>query len=183
LRAVVFVIGLAIASCNSSAASSEGETSLKGSKLLALELARCPLWTEVPGKDVVARKRITHAYEGLAHYDNATIRTGISLYLQSFASFSWENYKAGEKIFAFLRVVFEVPRRFDATKGGLPYGILGNPVHSDGVDLLWPFSLEHDGQLALTGVDLVFHSGPPYDPIADFDQMASRLERRFPVSQ
>ena len=117
----------------------------------------------MPEKDIARRKRITDTYESLAHYNNATIKSGISLYLRTSVSSSWENYKGGEKIFAFLRVIFEVPRRFDATKAALPYGLMGNSVHSDGVDLLWPFSLEHDGQLALTGVDLGFHSGPPYD--------------------
>jgi hypothetical protein len=179
LRVVTLILCCTIASCSCWAAPWKGEATVNNSDLVAEELRGCPLWTEVPDTDVTRRMRITEVYKSLAHYDNATIRNGILLVLHSYARDTGESYRAGEKIFAFLRVIFEVPSRFDASIAGLPYGIMGNPVNSDGLDLLWPFSLDRDGQLTLTGVALVFRSGPPYDPIADFDQMASRLPRRF----
>jgi hypothetical protein len=43
--------------------------------------------------------------------------------------------------------------------------------------------MDSSGRLRLTGVNLGLHSGPEYDPLHDFDQMALRLERRFPVSR
>ena len=82
-------------------------------------------------------------------------------------------------MFAFLRVVFDLPARFNPANERLPFELLGNPLHFDGVDLLWPFSI-NNGQLQLTSGPLGALSGPSYDPFADFDQMALRLRRRFP---
>ena len=82
-------------------------------------------------------------------------------------------------MFAFLRVIFEVPVR---RNGATPYGVLGNPIYDDGVDLLWPYSIDNSGRLVLTGVDSGVHVGSPYDPLADFDEMASRLGRRVPAA-
>ena len=152
-------------------------------ELIARQLQSCPLWAEVSEHDLQRREQITETYLRLAQYDTATIRAGIALYLNSSPILSPQRYEAGEKIFAFVRVVFQVPRRFDATRGHLPFQPVGNPVYADGVDLLWPFSMDDNGRLHLTGVDQG-HSGLAYNPLADFDQMARRLpRRRFPASR
>jgi hypothetical protein len=159
-------------------------TESEDSNFLVRELQRCPLWTRVPESDIKRRREITRIYLRLAQYNTETLRAGIASYLNSYAApLSYEYYEASDKVFVFLRVVFDVPRRFDATKERLPFGLQGNPVYPDGVDLLWPFSIDTNGDLQLTGVDLGVHSGPSYDALADFDHMASRLRRRFPASR
>lgn len=147
--------------------------------MIALKLQRCPLWTEVPEHNFQLREEITETYRSVAHFDTATIRAGVALYLHQSAGLSPQQYESGEKIFAFLRVVFRVPRRFDAERQHMPYETAGNPVYPDGVDLLWPFSMNSHGRLQLTGVAIGL-SGPEYNPLADFDQMARHLPRRFP---
>lgn len=157
----------------------------KSASFVAGELKRCPLWTQVPEYDAETRRRITDVYVALAHFDSATIRAGVASYVNSYVSAGRPELgyvDASQKVYAFLRVVFKVPARIDASKGS-PYGLMGNPVYPDGVDMLWPFSMDSAGRLALTGVDSGLHTGVPYDPLSDFDKMASHLERRFPVSR
>ena len=151
--------------------------------VIARALQRCPLWTQTSERDIKQRQQITDMYLVVAQYDTTAIRDGIALYLNSYPASSPHRFDAGDKIFALLRVVFEVPRLFDVRRERLPFSLRGNPVQADGVDLLWPFSAGNDGHLQLTGVDLGVYSGPAYDPLADFDQMAVRLARRFPPSR
>ena len=91
--------------------------------------------------------------------------------------------QAGFKVFAFERVVFKVPTRFRVGEP-IPYALLGNPSNSEGsatyIDFLWPYSIGDGGQLVLSGSDVGFFTGPPYNPIIDFTQMEMGLERRFP---
>ena len=150
--------------------------------LIARQLQQCPLWTEISEHDLKRREQITEMYLSLAQYDTATIRAGIVSYLNRSPVLSPQRYEAGAKIFAFLRVVFRVPRRFDAAREHVPFETAGNPVYPDGVDLLWPFSIDRHEGLQLTGVAIGL-SGPAYNPLTDFDQMARRLPRRFSASR
>jgi len=125
---------------------------------------------------------MTDVYRVVAQYDTTTIREGLALYLDRLPAPSVQSYEAGDKIFALLRVVFNVPPLFDVKREPLPFGLQGNPVQPEGVNLLWPFSIDTSGRLRLTGVQGGL-SGPAFDPLGDFDQMAIRLKRRFPVSR
>ena len=162
------------------AAASEVSASATGARFIAAELEECPLWTEVAGDDVKRREQITQVYTRIAKYPAETIRAGVALFLQRYPALNFKYLDAGQKIFALVRVIFIVPQRFNTATQALPYMLSGNPMHSDGVDLAWPYSTSTTGQLVLSGVDTGIHNGPPYDPLFDFDQMASRLERRFP---
>lgn len=172
----------AVISCRAGIYDSVSNVKAQRADLIARQLQRCPLWTGMAEHDLQRREQVTEMYLRLAKYDTATIRAGITLYLGGFSSLSPQRYDAGEKVFAFVRVVFRVPRRFDAVREHLPFEVAGNPVYADGVDLLWPFSIDDNGHLHLTGVDQG-HSGPAYNPLADFDQMARRLPRRLPASR
>lgn len=174
-------IWLAIVSA--SATASEKPVGVTGAQLIAKELEQCPLWTEVAAHDIERREQITEAYIRIAKHPTETIRAGVALYLQRYQALSLQNFEAGEKIFALLRVIFDVPRRWNTAKGFLPYGLSGNPVYSDGVDLTWPYSTSASGHLVLSGIDPGMHTGPPYNPLFDFDQMTSRLGRRFPSEE
>jgi hypothetical protein len=167
------------------AGESEMNANAKGVVLVANELRGCALWTEIPQYDIEARKQITATYIALAHLDTETIRAGIASYIDSYildGQPKLHYIEAIEKVYAFLHVVFKVPQRADASKGS-PFGLMGNPVYPDGVDLLWPISIDRAGRLKLTGVDSGLHTGVPYDPLSDFDKMASQLERRFPATR
>jgi hypothetical protein len=72
-----------------------------------------------------------------------------------------------------------VPQPFDPSS---KFSFFGNPVYSDGADLLWPYSIDRTGQLVLSGVDTGMHTGPTPDGLSDFDLMASRFARRFRVT-
>ena len=174
---------LAVVSCSPLSRDVAVHVRSKNAELIARDLQRCPLWTQVSEHDSTQRHRITEVYLRVAQYDSTTIRAGISLYLNRYPPVSNEQFDASEKIFALLRVVFKVPRVFYVGREPLPFSLHGNPVQADGVDLLWPYSTSNDGRLLLTGVDEGISSGPAYDPLSDFDQMAVRLERRFPVSR
>lgn len=171
-----------VISCSTENRDSASNVTTERADLIARQLQRCPLWTEVSKNDLRRREQIAETYRSLAQYDTATIRAGILSYLNRSPALSPQRYEAGEMIFAFLRVVFQVPRRFDATREHLPFATAGNPVYPDGVDLLWPFSIDGHGRLQLTGV-AVGLSGPAYNPLADFDQMSVRLQRRSPASR
>lgn len=175
-----FLMCVAVISCSTE--NHDSASNVPRADLVARQLQRCPLWTEVSEQDLKRREQITETYRSLAQYDTATIRAGMVLYLNRNPVLSPQRYEDGLKIFAFLRVVFQVPRRFDAVREHVPFETAGNPVYPDGLDLLWPFSMDDHGHLQLTGVAIGL-SGPAYDPLADFDQMARRLPRRFPTSR
>lgn len=182
LAVLLVCSSLACSSARTQEADANGRANADGSEFIARELRRCPLWTTVPGGDLERRKHITDLYISLAHYSTATLRKGIASYLGTYPALSAERDNADDKVFAFLRIVFKVPTRFNATSERLPFGTRGNPIYVDGVDLLWPYSMSAAGELELTGV-IGPTSGLPYNPLGDFDQMASRLERRFPPSR
>ena len=152
-------------------------------KVIAQTLRECPSWTHVSEQDGKQRQHITDVYLVVAQYDTTTIRDAIALYVNSYPASNPQYDEAGDKVFALLRVVFKVPVLFDVKREPVPFGLLGNPVQPEGVNLLWPFSIDASGHLLLTGVVPGFSSGLTFDPLRDFDQMAIRLERRFPVSR
>lgn len=153
----------------------------KNAESIARELERCPLWTQVPERDLATRNHVTQIYLRLAQYETETVRDGIGLYLNPYVTPSRQSFDANLKVFALVRVIFKVPARFRAGPDGVPFYLYGNPVYADGVDLLWPFSINRNGGLALTGVDLELHTGLAYRALPDFDKMASHFERRFPA--
>jgi len=186
-RLVALALAAAAAACSSSQSAqrenSDRNTAAKGGDAIALALQRCPLWAVIPAGDLETRAHITDAYLRLAHYPTAAIRAGIVLYLQSFPARDPHVLNAQQRVFALLRVVFQVPARVDPNKG-LPYGVYGNPALPDGtIDFLWPFSAGSAGQLELTGVDQGAHAGPAPNVLSDFDRMASQLPRRFPATR
>lgn len=150
-------------------------------KIIAEELRHCPLWTDIPSGDTGRRRQITNIYLKLARYPTSVIRTGVYVYVMSYAPLDPRSLEAGYKVFALERVVFSVPKRFRVGER-IPYAILGNPLIHEGtatyIDFLWPYSIGSDGRLVLTGSGFGQVSGPPYKPTADFDQMAGRLARR-----
>jgi hypothetical protein len=183
LLRVVAVVWMCLAIVSCSPGPRDRVVNVKKADVIAGALQRCPLWTQTSEHDIKQRQQITDRYLVVAQYDTAVIRDGIALYLNSYPALSPQRFDAGDKIFALLRVVYKVPRRVEVRRERLPFSLRGNPVQADGVDLLWPFSIGNDGRLLLTGLDPGFHSGPAYEPLSDFDQMAVRLERRFPARQ
>jgi hypothetical protein len=150
---------------------------------VARVLEECPDWTSLSEFDLQERDKVTQIYLMLAQYDTTTLRAGIDSYLMRYlSSHRGEHIVASNKIFAFVRVLFDVPPRFFTQEHPFPFSLHGNPVYADGVDLLWPFSLDRQGKLHLTGV-VAFLWGLPYDALHDFDAMAARLKQRFPVSR
>jgi hypothetical protein len=182
-RFAAIAICVCLASYFARAAEPVVSAQTESSELIARELQRCPSWATVPEGDAETRRQITDVYLNLARYDTATLRAGIARYVNSYPILSYQRVDATDKVFALLRVVFNVPHRFAATKEPLPFALFGNPVYPEGVDLLWPFSIDSDGKLHLTGVDQGTRPDPAYNAVADFDQMAARLQRRFPAKR
>jgi hypothetical protein len=145
----------------------------------------CSLWTTIPAADKEARAALTSTYVEIAQYSTNAIRAGTALYLQSYSPKDGKGLAANLKVFALLRVVFEVPKSIKAAELIPPrrYAIWGNPSEGDSIDLLWPFSIDSAGKLELTGVDDSFHSGPMADEISDFQVMELTLQRRFPATK
>jgi hypothetical protein len=149
---------------------------------IAEELQHCPLWKDVPPQDTDRRQQITDIYLNLARYPTEIIRAGVYLYVNSHALLDPQYIESGYKVFALERVVFKVPARFRVGER-FPYATLGNPLVPEGaatyIDFLWPYSTGSAGQLVLSGFGVGQLSGPPYNAMADFDEMAGRLPRRL----
>jgi hypothetical protein len=183
MRFITHMAWIAVAFSASGGAWSEEaprfDARVQGAVQVAEALHRCPNWYGTPGTDVRTREEITRIYTDLAQYDTNSVRAGIALYIQGFSGAEYERYTGAVKVFAFLRVFFEVPLTLDWHR--MPYSTYGNPHLDDTkLDFLWPYSVNESGALVLTGEGIPM-SGPPYDPIADFDKMEfAKLERRFP---
>lgn len=180
LYAAWIVMALTTAAVARADESPSFEARTRGAERVAESLHRCPNWYGTPGSDVSTRQEITRIYSELARYDTNTVRAGIALYLYSFAATEPERHMGGVKVFAFLRVFFKVPEILNWHQ--MYYGTFGNP-HLDDTTLnfLWPYSVDGTGALVLTG-EGTFMSGPPYNPLADFDRMEfDKLQRRFPA--
>jgi len=176
----LLLVGGLLASRGTIAVSPSIEATIRDAQVVALELDRCPLWTQVPPQEVERRRKITDLYERLSRYPTDAIRAGVALYVQSYSPSDVRHVEAVQKVFAFVRVFFNVPSKFALDKQP-PLSIAGSPVSVDRVvDFLWPFSIDAEGQLSLTGVDSGFHTGPDIDAIATFNVMETRLARRFP---
>ncbi|WP_334319249.1 hypothetical protein, partial [Termitidicoccus mucosus] len=108
-------------------------------------------------------------------YSNTVIRNAIKDRLRKTAKDSALNFRENAKIFAFLRILFDIPVGY---VDGVKYsGSWGNPVQGGKIDLLWPFRKDASGELDLIGVVERYY-GPPYDPLAEFDELVSIFQRR-----
>jgi len=150
----------------------------------------CPNWIDVSKDDFKTRSKITTIYKSLQKYDNSAIRDALNeimsaKILTSEAYTSQENRRA--KVFALLRLLFEIPQgllpALPQHNGiGISISEWGHAYHMpyDGtVNLLWPFELRQ-GNLVLTGVGgrQTLWTGPTYNPIYEFDEMAKVYKRR-----
>ena len=148
---------------------------------IAEELQHCPLWIDIPPQDTDRRQQIANIYLNIARYPTEVIWAGVHIYVDSYTQLDHRYIEAGYKVFALERVVFNVPARFRVGER-FPYSTLGNPSIPENtttyIDFLWPYSIGSAGQLVLSGFGVGQLSGPPYNPIADFDQMVARLPRR-----
>jgi hypothetical protein len=146
---------------------------------IARELEASPRWYSISADQADQREGLTKLYIQLARYPTDEIRAGIAAYLMNYPAESSESYLANLKLFAFLRVVFNVPKSLRRDRD-FPFRTWGNPTSADGnVDFLWPYSMGASGQLILSGVD-IGHSDVEVDQLAEFDKMRARFPRRFP---
>jgi hypothetical protein len=175
----------ASAASDSQTSDAAAANAIRDARFIADELRRCPLWTDIAPQDVDRRKQITDSYLNLARYPTDVIRAGIMQYVYSYAQLDQRYIEAGEKVFAFERVAFEVPKQFRVGER-FPYAVLGNPLKPEGtatyIDFLWPYSIGDAGQLVLSGIDVGPTTGPPYNATADFAEIAARLKRRLPAA-
>jgi hypothetical protein len=187
LCAVIFISLFACAGCSSERVDASN-TAAERAEFIANTLRQTPRWWQVPQTDVKERARITDTYVKLAHYPNEDLRAGIKLLLdQSWPKSSIDRLNpsgAVDKVFAFLRVVFNVPLTVDRTDH--VYQTLGNPFvgeHAEARDFLWPYSIDHRGKLRLTAGELGMPHGQVPDLLQEFDTMARTLNRRFPPTK
>ena len=138
------------------------------------ELRRCPTWILLRPDEIELRAGTTRIYYEIAKFDNATIREAL-IYFCSSGEKDLDSTRDQAKIFALLRVVFDVPAGFLSS---LPHwGSWGSPVVEGRVNLLWPFRHGDGGRLILEGMP-VSYFGPPYDALAEFDYFATRFMRQ-----
>jgi hypothetical protein len=177
---LISVLGAFTAVIDASEKVTTGTPSAKPSELIAMTLRECADWTHVSPVNVRERKRITDTYLRLARFSNQDLRSGISLFLNSYPRRNTSYVEASEKVFALLRVVFDVPLKLDAQNGQL-YQQWGNPIVGPGErDFLWPFTVDDHGHLHLTAATAATYLGAPPDVSREFDVMARTLQRRFP---
>jgi hypothetical protein len=146
------------------------------SQAITEEIHGCPSWLAVAGDDQKLRAKITRRYLEIARSDNETIREGLQqLQLSDNSLVGYMRLKADAKVFALLRVLFDIPRGFLSSEGN--YGSWGSPVSKGRVNLLWPYEKDPQGHLVLMGVAGHYY-GVPYNALAEFDEFAARFPRR-----
>lgn len=147
-------------------------------EVIVNKLKLCPCWLEVPYNDTKRREQITKIYLDLSRHKTENLRNGIELYLEKYNRIDNNSFLAGAKVFAFLRVIFDLPEHYKVRPEQIIH-LMGNPMNEDGtVDLMWPYSKNDQGDILLTGESPPFFSGPPYNGLADFDGLASEFGRR-----
>jgi hypothetical protein len=150
----------------------------EGARRISIELDRCPCWGDFASGEVELREGITRLYRQLATYPTETIREGVELELVSHKGELPGETGAALKVFAFLRVVFDVPPKGVASDARCAIGSMGNPVRNGVLDLLWPYSIDRDGKMSLTGVAVGVTSGRIPNELAAFDALAAQFPRR-----
>jgi len=139
-------------------------------------------WLDLGKDDDVARAKITATYIQLSHYDNDTIRATL-VKIESEYSFG-DLFQMGAKIFAWLRIIFNVPPGYCSDEVAKASVVSGRcfpaPVKDGRVDMLWPYTLDDNGNLILVKPEhgVFIYSGSPYSPTKDFDFMVKFYERR-----
>jgi hypothetical protein len=145
-----------------------------GVRLICYNLNRCPCWRDIKESEREFRAGITKLYSGLACYNTETIRSGIQCFIERNRSVD-DEFVSGAKVFAFLRVVFDLPDNY--VKDAKYTGSWGSPSKDGGVNLLWPYAKDTDGNLILVGTAWDY-AGPPYQPLMEFDYLQKKYERR-----
>ena len=168
-------------------------------------LDRIPSWIGLMDVDTDIRYGIMRMYTWLAQFETETLRKGIKQYLYNdpYAQeinkekmemarrnfFDPLDIKKEAKIYALLRVIFNVPDKLRTTGEEIPsfnfmwhgFGSYGNsPINNPG-NLLWPLYIDNDGNLKLTG-DYAFSGSHDYDYretlLLSFDYLNEKYGRR-----
>ncbi len=177
LRALIILVSaLLVAPLGAQVGQDAGLVDKEGVRLVWQELRRCPCWLDFREDETEFRTGITRLYQSLSPHGTGTIREGIRTYLSEFQGEPPETFFARAKVFAFLRVIFDVPDGY--IRGAVPFGSWGAPLKDGAVNLLWPFSLDPKGNPSLTGVFPGECFGPPYDALGEFDSFVLYYPRR-----
>jgi hypothetical protein len=144
-------------------------------------------WVMINADDDALREQIDDAYSEIAHYDDATIRAAMEMYVQcchgvrvcdSVHVFSIYN------MMVLNRFVFNVPNcisRENFEKLPFYFG-KGGPEVDIGINLLWPLVLKENGKVALKAM-FYANGGPEPDPLEEFDVFENAFGRRVPVRE
>lgn len=177
LRALIILVCVVLGAPLGAQVSPEaGLVDKEGARLVWQELRRCPCWLDFREDETEFRTGITRLYRSLSPHGTGTIREGIRYYLSEFQGDRPEEFSARAKVFAFLRVVFDVPEGY--LQGARAFGSWGAPWRDGQINLLWPYSLDSGGGLSLTGVFPGEYAGPPYDALGEFDSFVLHYPRR-----
>lgn len=83
------------------------------------------------------------------------------------------------KVYILNRVVCNVPQWVDSREP-IPFGgWLDRPTRDGAINVLWPLSVDDDGELRLTGA-MMSYMGAPYQPLSEFRAFLERYGRRYP---
>jgi len=142
------------------------------------ELRSCPSWSDSYAYQTGLRAEITRKNMEMAQNDTETLRDAIDFVLAEIPHENPERHRLESKIFAFLRIVFNIPEGYlDPTSMSTGFG---SPWKNGNVDILWPYAYNKDNKLELIG-ECGHYMGPAYDPLADFDRLSTRFGRRFVI--
>lgn len=167
---------------------------------------RTPSWIGLMDIDTDIRYGIMRMFSWIAQLETQTLRQSIKNYLYQDPYISKMNneilqkaknngldpldIKKELKIYALLRVLFNIPDDVTLSKNIPAYNFLShgrgsyNPKSkiNNPTYLIWPFSLNPEGQLELTG-DYAFHDWPQYDYkknlLLSFDYLNQKYGRRI----
>lgn len=132
-------------------------------------LDSCPAWNRMGSQNDESFNSILKQLDEISKFDAALVRIAIVNYTEKNLKGRMTDIDCYARIFLLNRYIFNVPDKLIKSKR--PFGgWAGIPMSDDGVNWLWPFSLDKENKLVLTGKYLGFF-GPDYQFLEEFDYL------------
>jgi len=139
---------------------------------IILKLQEMPVWTNIPPEETIDLDKILRILHEIDEYHSDVIRKAITVFYKSDASVDDMG-----RLLILNKFLFDLPEWIPINSYRSFGGWLGIPEDGDRINLLWPFSQNEDGSLALTKRFLGY-MGEAYLALEAFDYYLKRYGRR-----
>ena len=141
------------------------------------QIRECPPWARITPGDIATQRRLIKCMEELSAENTSTLRQAIEKIIEEGPAENNDPFDEWSRLYVLNRFLFNVPRKSKLADAKFFGGWHGVPQDGIYIDLLWPLRIDSSGLIELVGTTKMY-TGPPYQPLLEFDYFNHRFGRR-----